>query len=410
MKKTKFVSLFLCLLLFHCALFLLPQEKKIKVIAERANIHLEPDINSTIIESLKKGTILTLFQPGKLREIWYYVFFYSEKRSARVSGFIKASLVEVIQEKPKIIKEEKEEPAKKIKEVKFKSPKKIQVISDKTNIRLMPNSESQIIQQVRLGTIFQSEGKTGEWYWINLPPDEEGIIISGYIHQGFGEEVIDKVPEVSRIKKEIPKAPPIMPPKTPAPEKIKIGPKSGIGIIAGYAMPSEKKYESGLNYSANFYLGITKNIAIEISGQRFQSNVEENPEALSKGKLSITPIQPGLQFRFPISSKIVPYLAGGGGYYMNSFSLDDEIDNSWNNLGFDVEEKVENAAGFYFGTGIDLFFTKNLAFNADIRYNIAKTKGSWELTDQISNVNTPGALENLNLNSIILGAGLKFCF
>ena len=310
-------------LLFLSSL-LLSQENKVKVTAEKANLYANPDINSSVIETIEKGTILTLISTGKIRNIWYYASWYSKKRSATVLVYIQASLVEIVREVPKIKKEE-ERPKPKIKE------KKPTII-------------------------------------------------------------------------------PISPPKTRVPKKIKIGPKSCIGLLAGYAMPLEDNYSNGLQYGGNFCLGITKNISVELSGIRFQSDVEGDPEALSKGKLSVIPIQLSIQARFPISSRFVPYLLGGGGYYLNRFNLDKEITDVWDALGFDIEEKVENAIGYHFGAGIDLFFTKNIALNADFRYCIAKIKGTWNLTDQISGTETSGDLEDLNLNTLMFGGGLKFCF
>jgi len=43
-----------------------------------------------------------------------------------------------------------------------------------------------------LGISLQAVGKAGEWYLVNLPPDEEGLIISGYIHQSFVQEIQEK--------------------------------------------------------------------------------------------------------------------------------------------------------------------------------------------------------------------------
>ncbi len=123
--------------------------------------------------------------------------------------------------------------------------------------------------------------------------------------------------------------------------KFKTGPKSGVGLLAGYAMPQEDNYSSGLQYGGNICLGITKNVSVELTGLRFQSDVGGDPEALSKGKLSVIPIQLSLQARFPISSRFVPYLLGGGGYYLNRFTVDKEITEAWNALGFSIEEKVE---------------------------------------------------------------------
>ena len=330
--------MFLPMFLLFLSSLLLSQEHKVEVAATRAYIYAEPVINSSIIETVEKGTILTLLSKEKIRYVWYRVSFYSKKRSYKLLGFIQASLVEILGEAPKITKEERPKPI-----IKEKKP------------TVIPSS----------------------------PP-----------------KIKEKKPTATAISRK----------KTYVPKKIKIGPKSGIEFLAGYAMPSEDNYNSGLKYGGNICLGITKNVSIELSGLSFQTSVAGDPEALSKGKLSVIPIQLSIQTRFPISSRFVPYLLGGGGYYLNRFTLDKEITDAWNALGFDIEEKVENAIGYHLGGGIDLFFTKNIALNVDIRYCIAKIKGSWTLIDQIIGTETSGNLEDLNLNSLMFGGGLKFCF
>ena len=322
---------------------LLSQENKLQVTATRAYIYADPNINSSIVEMVEKGTILNQISPGKIRYIWYRVSYYSKKRSNVVLGFIQISSVEIMQGAPKITKEERQKPR-----IKEKKP------------TVIPVSRSKIIEKK------------------------------------------PTVIPVSRKKTYVP--------KTYVPRKFKIGPKSGVGFLAGYAMPAENNYSSGLKYGGNICIGITKNVSIELKGLSFQSDVEGNPEALSKGKLSVIPIQLSIQARFPISWRFLPYLLGGGGYYLNRFNLDKEIIDAWDALGFDIEEKVENAIGYHFGAGIDLFITKNIALNADVRYFIAKIKGSWTLTDQAIGTETSGVIEDLNLNSLIFGGGLKFYF
>ncbi len=319
MKKTIF--LFFPLFLLSLAL-LFSQENKVIVTAARASIYSNPGIISSIIETVEKGTVLTLLSPEKMLNNWYKVSFYSKKKSATVSGFIQASLVGIWYEAPKITEKEKPEPK------------------------------------------------------------------------------IEKKPIIT----------PVTPPKAYAPKKIEIGPKSGITFRAGYEMPSENKYSRGLQYGGSLCLGMTKNISIELGGLNFQSDVEGDPEALSKGKFSMISIHLSLQARFPISGRFVPYLVGGGVYYLNRFELDKEIIDGWDSLGFEIEEKIENSIGYQIGAGLDLFFTRNIALNFDCRYYITKTKGSWILTDQISDTEASGSLEKLNLNSLVFGGGLKFCF
>jgi len=317
---------------------LLSQENKLQVTATRAYIYTDANINSSIIETVEKGTILNQISPGKIGYIWYRVSYYSKKRSNVVLGFIQTSSVEITQGAPKITEEERAKP-----KIKEKKP------------TVIPVSRSKIIE---------------------------------------------KKPTVIPVSRK----------KTYVPRKFKTGPKSGVGFLAGYAMPAENNYSSGLEYGGNICLGITKNVSIELKGLSFQSDVEGNPEALSKGKLSVMPIQLSIQARFPISWRFLPYFVGGGGYYLNRFNLDQEIIDAWDALGFDLEEKVENAIGYHFGAGIDLFITKNIALNADIRYFITTIKGSWTLTDQIIGTENSGSLEALNLNSLIFGGGLKFYF
>lgn len=195
MKKTIFMSVLIFLLFLSP---LLSQEDKMMVIAIRASIYLDPDVESPIIETAARGAILNLLSAEKIREDWYYVSFYSEERFINFTGFVHASAVEMMYEVPEIKEKEKEKPAEQIKELEvieevlFESPKKIQVILEKTNIRAEPDFISEVIHQVQLGISLQAVGKAGEWYLVNLPPDEEGLIISGYIHQSFVQEIQEK--------------------------------------------------------------------------------------------------------------------------------------------------------------------------------------------------------------------------
>jgi len=195
MKKGIFTFVLIFLLFLSP---LLPQEEKMMVIAIRAGIYLDPDLESPIIETAERGAILSLLSKEKIREDWYYVSFYSEKKFINFTGFIRASAVEVMREVPEVEEGEKEKPKKQLKELEvveevlFESPKNIQVLLEKTNIRAEPDFTSEVIHQVQLGISLRAVGKAGEWYLVNLPPDEEGLIISGYIHQSFVQEIREK--------------------------------------------------------------------------------------------------------------------------------------------------------------------------------------------------------------------------
>lgn len=81
------------------------------------------------------------------------------------------------------IKKDVVETAETIGEAITKFTKEIKVIIDRAKVRLNPNKNGQVIAVVKFGTVLQAKGKTGDWYIVDVPSTEEGIVISGYIHK-----------------------------------------------------------------------------------------------------------------------------------------------------------------------------------------------------------------------------------
>ena len=117
--------------LFFAFIFssLLAAEKQVRVTAEKATIYAEAHTDSYRIEFVKKGTILTVFTSGESEAAWYYVAYRSKRWNSQVTGFIQASMVVEVSDKPEEKIEPKlEKPPEKIpvkKEVKEEKPKVI---------------------------------------------------------------------------------------------------------------------------------------------------------------------------------------------------------------------------------------------------------------------------------------------
>jgi hypothetical protein len=77
--------------------------KKLEVVAEKAYVYLDPDQNSLIIETVAKGTILTLGSELKFRTIFYYVYFTSLKTGKSRTGYILDSVVDKLFQSIKVI-------------------------------------------------------------------------------------------------------------------------------------------------------------------------------------------------------------------------------------------------------------------------------------------------------------------
>lgn len=165
---------------------LLSQENKVRVIAEKAPIYAEASIYSYKIETVKKGTVLALFTTGPIKQTWFYVFYHSQRWSSKVTGFIQASLVERISEKPEAVAKENKEKRQEVKkkETQISREKVEQVIKDlKPDVKITPKKKKASI--------------------VSVPP-----------HRAF---VLLEVKE----KEKKPRVFALLPKITPAPEKIK---------------------------------------------------------------------------------------------------------------------------------------------------------------------------------------------
>jgi hypothetical protein len=69
------------------------QARRLQVVTDQADIHLDADLSSPIIETLGRGAIMTLASAIKSRTIWFYVYFASGKTGNTRSGYITDDLV-----------------------------------------------------------------------------------------------------------------------------------------------------------------------------------------------------------------------------------------------------------------------------------------------------------------------------
>jgi len=293
------------------------------------------------------------------------------------------------------------------------------------NVRTEPSLSAPVVTQLKAGTMLEASAKKGDFYEIAVA-DEKGKISVGYIHantveivKSEGEEQAQAQEQPEAVEQEeAEKEAKEQETAEPQAEEVMEGgdyvqPRTGIGLMAGYAMPSG--YGGGLAYGASFSFGFSSNFGIEIAGLRFQSTVDEPAEAdretaLSKGKLTVMPIQLSLVARFPLSPSLTPYVLAGGSYFLNKYTLDSGVQGDWEDLGFTISEKVENSIGFHFGAGLDVFMSSKLAIGAVVKYCLSTFKGSWSLTDTVTTTEAKGELKDLKLKPFIVGLGLKYFF
>lgn len=90
---------------------------------------------------------------------------------------------------------------------------RVQVIVERANVRLSPDLNSQVIEQVPLGAVLEYSQMEGEWYLVSLPPNAQGFVITGYIHRS----VVNAVEGTPAPRPQPIRQPPPVPQRTVSP-------------------------------------------------------------------------------------------------------------------------------------------------------------------------------------------------
>ena len=125
---------------------LFSQVKKLKVIAERADIYLEPNVKSPIVGTVEKGTILTI-QSLTINRTWYYVDFRSPEKNITKSGYVLTLLVEETYEIQKEIKVAEEE---KLELILQKLEKLEREIKKPQKVRIEPEKKIKPVEKIKV--------------------------------------------------------------------------------------------------------------------------------------------------------------------------------------------------------------------------------------------------------------------
>ena len=335
---------------------------------------------------------------------------------------------------------------------------KVRVKVASANVRLKPALDAIVVGRARQGEVLAFEKKTGDWYLISLPPDEQGNVVTGFIHSSVVEEV--KAEEAVPVVEEKPKAEAkpeakeVVPPTAvERPAKVRTEPVSArpafkrfyLRIGGGYG---QNKSDFGANWGFDYFreqatvseaynldasgmaidvgLGflITPNIGLEASFIPASGKISG---AFSAGfphpfyfnqfrqaawdaqdlKYGANEINLNLLGRFPISSRFAVYLAAGGTYFLSA-KIDSLSTLTYTEVGYPYTSinvtpayasYEKSTFGFNGGAGLDFFLTDMIAVNINGRYTAGTAKIAVE-----------GATYDVKAGGIRATAGLKVAF
>jgi len=328
MNKTKrgFGFIFCLFILLIYPNLVNAEKVKLKVMAEKANIRLKPDLQSMVIETVIGGMIL---ESEEQVDEWFKVSLPPDESGHVISGYIHSSIVEIITEKPE---EQKDVPL--TPEIPPEPP------SPPAEPIYEPSPRRGIRVELRLfgGMNYLSAGDVNEGVkgWIDLVHDDELI---GYSVEGeamsirFGYELGGDV-------------------------IIYFTPKLGIGLGAGYLQGARSS---------------------EII---FYNTLEGT--FTNKPTISTIPIRLELFFTTPLSPEIHFILHAGPGYYLSKFSFDSHYEEN----GYEEDmnqEATASSLGFQGGIGFEFNFSPNIALIVEGQGRYAKI-GGFEGTREHSDI------------------------
>lgn len=313
---------------------------------------------------------------------------------------------------------------------------KIRVIVQRANIRLKPDISSPVIAKAPIGTALESEGKEGKWFKVNLPPDESGFVVSGYIHESIVEivEEIKEVPKEEKLpevtlpeavtekEKEVKEKPEEKEIRVQEPAYQEYQPSKGPGINFVVKLNGGMSYISGGDINANlegindywfdaeyidiqegkfkpvhlgFDLGaemtinfnVTPKVGIGFGLSYIQGSKKSTVEGTYPWwgeetffsdtiniKVSAIPITLSLYFDLPVADTINVVANAGIGYYLGTANWDySEDEENWQWK--ENWKSKSNALGFHGGLSLELDISKDMTFVIEGIGRYAKLKG-----------------------------------
>ncbi|MBN1273604.1 MAG: hypothetical protein JXB26_15160 [Candidatus Aminicenantes bacterium] len=302
----------------------------------------------------------------------------------------------------------------------------IQVIVPNADVHLKPAADSLKIGSVPLGAILTAEKQIGDWFMVKLPPDENGISVTGFINiqsvEVLSEDIVQEEPEVPPepappVRKTTPPPPPptretlpppprrsyTPPPPLPEPSYSRSGPTFGLRIKGGgtylfkndvneaieavsqfwEALPGTTVYghfkgvQMGIDASAELFFNFTPSFGFGFGCGLISAGKESTIASTWESwwgppneyedtyhpKFKTIPLFFNLYFGIPGPSVNIVFHAGAG-YYMGQFDWKySYIDTDDPDVYYEETWSAKkNAFGFQAGLDIELKLARSFAF------------------------------------------------
>jgi len=174
-----------------------------------------------------------------------------------------------------------------------------------------------------------------------------------------------------------------------------------------FVLPMDTPYSSGIGFGIAAGWELNPQFALELGASRWSLPSAGMADGLSLGKIAALPIELSLRARLPLGAKLNLLGDAGLGYAFHSFTIDEDLAQSWTEVGFVIEESAKSGLAAHLGAGLELVLSPGMSVDISARYYLLRSSGEWSITDAYSGESASGTLESLNLDSLTFSLGLK---
>ncbi len=178
---------------------------------------------------------------------------------------------------------------------------------------------------------------------------------------------------------------------------------AGLTVGAAYYWPTEDNIKDGYGSNIGFALPFRERATLVLDWKYSQFTVDKQAGGFLNGKLYVTPILVGFQYKMIMRGNFIPYFVGGMGWFFSSYSLDARASEDEANV---VSQDPKNGLGLYGGIGANLKVSRNLAFYVEGIYLYRRTDVETRYLEPL----TPPTIFEANLSSLSAIVGIRYFY
>jgi len=179
-----------------------------------------------------------------------------------------------------------------------------------------------------------------------------------------------------------------------------------VGARGIFVTFSETSLDTTAGVSGVAAFRFTPSLDFEIEAGYIRPNSQG--DVLAAGALSLIPVRGTLRFVPWRFGNALPYVGGGAGYYIASFSVDTATVDSLAELGFAVSQDVDSAFGAHVAGGIE-WQAGRWIIGVDVKYVVSKANASATVNDLVTGLVVDDPAE-VDLNGLWIAGGFRINF